>query len=157
MSHKEEEVTYQLHSPEPSDAQGVDDVEIRQFQVGKEGSFGFVSGGFEAKKRKFLRGANLSRARPRAVGAWASLYLLHFHLSSQNCLLAQHSAAPSPSTAPEGTVFQRGTANSPSEGAKPAPGTAIQLSRLQPGTSYPSSPAWGWLLNILMFLRIFGR
>lgn len=140
MSHKEEEVTYQLHSPEASDSQGVDDVEIRQFQVGKEGSFGFVSGGFEAKKRKFLRGANLSRARrrPRAVGAWASLYLLHFHLSSQNSLLAQHSAAPNPSTAPEGTLFQGAIANIPTEGAKPTPGAAIQLPRL--GTFYPSSP-----------------
>lgn len=156
MSHKEEEVTYQLHSPEPSDSQGVDDVEIRQFQVGKEGSFGFVSGGFEAKKRKFLRGANLSsaRRRPRAAGAWPSLYLLHFHLSSQNLLLAQHSAAPNPSTAP---VFQGGIANIPTEGAKPMPGTAIQLPRLQLGIFYPSSPEWGFKKNILVSLRIFGR
>lgn len=157
-SHKEE-VTYQLHSPEASDSQGVDDVEIRQFQVGKEGSFGFVSGGFEAKKWKFLRGANLSgaRRRPRAVGAWASLYLLHFHFSVQNWLLAQHSAAPSPSMALEGMLFQGGIANIPTEGAKPTPGTAIQLPRLQLATFYSSSAGWGLLLNILVSLRIFGR
>lgn len=60
---KQENVTYQLDSSKPSDSKGVDDVEIRQFQVGEEGSFGFISGFFYAKKRKFLRGANMSIAQ----------------------------------------------------------------------------------------------
>lgn len=52
--------TYQLHSSETSNSKGVDDVEIRQLQVSEEGSFGFISGFFDVKKWKFLRGADTS-------------------------------------------------------------------------------------------------
>lgn len=52
--------TYQLYSSETSNSKGVDDVEIRQLQVGEEGSFGFISGFFDVKKWKFLRGADTS-------------------------------------------------------------------------------------------------
>lgn len=51
-------ITYQFNSSETSNSKGVDDIEIRQLQVGEESSFGFISGFFDAKKWKFLRGAN---------------------------------------------------------------------------------------------------
>lgn len=56
----ERTVTYQFHSSETSNSKGVNDVEIRQLQVSEESSFSFVSGFFDAKKWKFLRGANTS-------------------------------------------------------------------------------------------------
>jgi hypothetical protein len=53
-------ITYQFYSSKTSNSKGVNDVEIRQLQVGEESSFSFISGFFDAKKWKFLRGANTS-------------------------------------------------------------------------------------------------
>lgn len=82
--------TYQLHSPESSNAKGVDDVEIRQLQVGEESSLSFVSGFFDAKKWKFLRGANTSTTHNCCgmTRLWNRVYLLTFHLAFRVCVFS---------------------------------------------------------------------
>lgn len=52
---KRNKISYQLHSPEASDPQGVDDVEVRQLQVGVEGILRFVSAFFDMEERELLR------------------------------------------------------------------------------------------------------
>lgn len=50
--------SYQLNSSESSHAQGVDDVEVHQLQVGEEGVLGLVSAFFKVEKGELLRGLN---------------------------------------------------------------------------------------------------
>lgn len=47
--------SYQLNSPESSNAQSIDDVEVHQLQIGEEGVLGLVSAFYEVEKRKLLR------------------------------------------------------------------------------------------------------
>lgn len=75
-------VTYQFNSAKTSNSKSVNDVEVRQLQVGEEGSFGFVSGFFYVKKWKFLRGVDMSAMQfcSKMKYALTGRYHLNFHL-----------------------------------------------------------------------------
>lgn len=47
--------SYQLDSPESSNTQGIDDVEVHQLQVGEEGVLCLISAFNEVEERKLLR------------------------------------------------------------------------------------------------------
>lgn len=83
-------ITYQFYSSETSNSKGVNDVEIRQLQVGEESSFSFISGVFDAKKWKFLRGANTSTTYncTGMTWLWDRVYLLKFHLAFRVCVFS---------------------------------------------------------------------
>lgn len=66
--------SYQLNSPESSNAQSIDDVEVHQLQVGEEGVLGLVSAFYEVEKRKLLRG--LDRVRDRECWGGKAVYSL---------------------------------------------------------------------------------
>lgn len=98
MKSTEGKFTYQLYSSETSDSEGVDDVEIRQLQVGEEGGFGFISGFFDVKKRKFLRGADTSTRYECTGKAWLRhrLYPRQLHSAFRVCVFS-HSYSFGPS------------------------------------------------------------